>query len=51
MDEHRVKSDRRQDVRRDIDRRYHNIEIKSEHREANERRSINERRIFFRRES
>ena len=51
MDEHRDESDRRQNVRRDIDSGEHNIEIKSEYREGTDKRSASERRIFFRRES
>ena len=51
MDEHRHSGDRRQLVRRSIDRREKNIDVSNEHRHNNKRRASQERREENRRES
>ncbi len=51
MDEHRKSSDRRQELRRDIDRRNKKVNVDNERRVLQERRFNNERRKFNRRES
>lgn len=51
MDEHRKSSDRRQNLRRDIDRRNEKVNVDNERRYSQERRFSNERRKLNRRES
>ena len=49
MEEHRHKGDRRHDVRRCENRRDHKIEVNSDNRESQDRRSNDERRKLNRR--
>ena len=50
MEEHRDSSDRRQILRRSIDRREKNINVSENHRHGEERRFLEERRKLNRRE-
>jgi|GEM_PF-2756309 len=51
MDEHRKNSDRRQNLRRNIDRRKEKVNVDNERRGSQDRRFSNDRRKFNRRES
>ena len=51
MDEHRLSNDRRQIIRRSIDRREKNISVNEDHRHGEKNRFMEERRKNNRRES
>ena len=51
MEEHRNNNDRRQIIRRSIDRRENIINVSEDHRVGEERRFMKERRKLSRRES
>ena len=51
MEEHRNNNDRRQNIRRSIDRRENKINVSADRRDGEERRFMKERRKSNRRES